>query len=140
MRRSIFILVIVLIAFACQESQDPTDEFPQTWKISGWQSEGQAGDSDFQSVTDSSYTYLFKKDGSFLKTVGIETISGTFKKEELIFEVGGKRAIYTLFFPEPRLSSGCSANVEGMSIDENGLLVGGSAACGGPSIYLTLVK
>lgn len=140
MRNSIFILVLAIIAFACQESPDPTDEFPQTWKIAGWQIQGDAGDSGFQSVTDSSYTYLFKKDGSFLKTVGNETTSGTFKKEELIFEVGGQRTIYTLFFPEAGLSNGCSANVEGMFIDENGLLVGGSAACDGPSVFLTLVK
>ena len=144
MKHSVYFILLAIIAFSCQDNQDPFDEFadkfPQTWKISGWQSQGQAGDSGFQSITDSSYTYLFKKDGSFLKTVGNESINGFFEKEELIFEVGGKRTIYTLFFPEAKLINSCSANMEGMFIDENGMLVGGSAPCDGPSIYLALVK
>ncbi|SFU08280.1 hypothetical protein SAMN04489724_3794 [Algoriphagus locisalis] len=140
MRRYIFILVITVIAFACQGSQDPTDEFPQTWKIAGWQIMGDAGDSGFQSVTDSSYTYLFKKDGSFLKTVGNESTIGSFEKEELIYEVGGKKTNYKLFFPENKLVNSCSTNLEYMTINENGMLVGGSAPCDGPAIYLTLVE
>ncbi|MFC5626803.1 hypothetical protein [Algoriphagus winogradskyi] len=140
MRRSLFILLITTIIFSCQENQDPYDEFPQTWKIAGWQRIGFAGDSGFQSVTDSSYTYLFKKDGSFLKTVGDDSIIGFFEKEELIYEVGGKSTHYKLFFPEDRLRNSCSANLEYLTIEENGMLVGGSAPCDGPSIYLALVK
>lgn len=140
MKSLIAVLLVALFAFSCQENDGPIGQFPQTWKIAGWQIMGDAGDSGFQSVTDSSYTYLFKNDGSFLKTVGIETTSGTFKKEELIFEVGGKRTIYTLFFPEGRLTNSCSANVEGMFIDENILLVGGSAACDGPTNFFSLLE
>ena len=115
MRRSIFLLLMTTIVFSCQENHDGSgefaDEFPQTWKISGWESQELTGDPSFQFVIDSSYTYSFKKDGSFRKTVGYVPINSFFEKEELIFEVGGKRRIYTLFFPEAKLINSCSANV-----------------------------
>ncbi len=83
---------------------------------------------------------MFKKDGTFLKTVGDESASGTYQIEMLIFEVGGERTTYTLFFPEDDLINSCSANVEGMYIDDNKMLVGGSAACDGPTNFFTSVK
>lgn len=140
MNRSRLILLLAIFAFSCQENEGPIDQFPQTWKIAGWQSSGFGGDIGFQPITDSTYTYLFKKNGTFLKTVGEESASGTFQIEVLNFEVGGKRTTYTLFFPEGKLTNSCSANVEGMYIDDNKMLVGGSAACDGPTNFFSLVK
>lgn len=140
MKPIIIILLVAFFAFSCQENDGPIDQFPQTWKIAGWQTYGFGGDSGFQAISDSSYTYLFKRDGTFLKTVGNETISGTYRTEVLIYEVGGKRITYTLFFPEARLTNSCSANIEGMFIDDNKMLVGGIAACDGPTNFFSLVR
>ena len=139
-KRSIFFLLLALFAFSCQEDQEPIDQFPQTWKIAGWQNSGFGGDLGFQPISDSTYTYLFKKDGTFLKTVGDESIAGTFRTEVLNYEIGGKRTTYTLFFPEDKLRNSCSANVEGMYSNENLMLVGESAACDGPTNFFSLMK
>lgn len=98
MNRSRLILLLAIFAFSCQENEGPIDQFPQTWKIAGWQSSGFGGDIGFQPITDSTYTYLFKKNGTFLKTVGEESASGTFQIEVLNFEVGGVKELLTRCF------------------------------------------
>lgn len=132
--------MVALFAFSCQENEGPVGQFPQTWKLAGSQTYAFGGDTGFQAIIDSSHTYLFKKDGTFLKTVGDENASGTYQTEERIYEVGGKRTTYTLFFPDDDLRNSCSANIEGMFIDENKMLAGGSAACDGPTNFFSLEK
>jgi hypothetical protein len=98
MKRFIIILVIATVTFSCQEDQPPFSQFPQTWKLAGWRSYGFLGDSGFQPISDSTYTYLLKKNGTFLKTVGKESTSGTYQTEVLIFEIGGKKNSIQLNF------------------------------------------
>jgi hypothetical protein len=140
MKSLLFILFIGIFAFSCKEDQEPLGEFPQFWEIAGWQSYRSFVNTGFQAISDSSHTYLFKRDGTFLKTVGTESISGTYQTEVLIYEMGDKRINYHLFFPEDKLRNSCFANRENLYINENGMLVGGSAPCDGPAVFFKLVR
>ncbi|UZD21650.1 hypothetical protein PBT90_19235 [Algoriphagus halophytocola] len=140
MTRLLLLCLLSIFTFSCQEDEKPYNEYPQTWKIAGWRVFGFGGDSGFQTISDSSYTYLFKKDGTYVKTVGEESTSGTYKQEFKIYEVGGERKEYILNFEEDILRHSCFANREYLFIDENGMLVGGSAPCDGASLYFTLVE
>jgi len=140
MKRFIIILVIAIITFSCQEDQTPFSQFPETWKLAGWRSYGFLGDSGFQPISDSTYTYLFKKNGTFLKTVGKESTAGTFQTEVLIFEIGGKRTQYNLIFPDDKLIDSCFGISEKLYINENKMLVGETAPCDGPTLFFSLAK
>ncbi|WP_439488570.1 hypothetical protein [Algoriphagus sp.] len=130
--------LISILVMSCQEDEEPHDIFPQTWKLAGWQAYGVEEDSEFQPISDSTYIYLFKSDGTFVKNVGEESTAGTYQTEVLIYEVGGERKHYNLIFPEDKLRHSCHANREYLQIDENGMLVGGSAPCDGPALFFRL--
>lgn len=133
MKRSIFVILISIIAYSCHEDQIPRKHFPQTWKIAGWRSYGFGGDSGFQSITDSTYFYVFKKDGTFTKTLGTQSTAGTYK-------LGTDKIYYDLIFPDGKLVDSCYGNTEKLTIGEKKMLVGGSAPCDGATLYFKLDK
>ncbi|WP_092894336.1 hypothetical protein [Algoriphagus aquimarinus] len=115
-------------------------KFPQIWKLVGKSSYGLGGDSGFQAISDSSYFYVFKKDGTFLKTVGNETTSGTFQLEDLIHGTNTKGTSYTLTFLDDLLRYSCYPNLEHLHLNMDNLLVGGSDPCDGITLYFSNEK
>jgi hypothetical protein len=108
--------------------------------MSGYQTWGFGGDSGLIATPDTAYTYLFRSDGTFLKTVGNETSSGTYDREKRIYDTHGKKTVYLLNFSEDRLVHSCSGSTEQLALDESGTLSGGSSPCDGPTNYYSLVK
>lgn len=137
MKSSICILLLTFLLFSCIESEN---KFPQKWKLDGHRTYGFGGDTGFIATPDSSYTYLFNSNGTFLKTVGSETSSGSFVKEKREHMTHGKKTVYILNFTENKLVHSCSNLVEQLMMDEAGVLSGGSAPCDGPTNYFSLQK
>jgi len=138
MKQSICILFLAISTFSCIDYDDPLNEFPQTWNIVGWQDFSSGGTSEFQPIRDSIHSYVFKVDGTFLKTIGSETTSGRYITEIVDYEVIGERKHYSLIFPDEKLINSCSKVKEYLFVDGD-LLVGGDAACDGTSTYFSLV-
>lgn len=137
MKNTLLFLLLSFLFLSCIEDEK---QFPQTWKLDGHRTYGFGGDTGFIAAADSSYTYLFKSDGTFLKTVGDETSTGSFVREERIYETHGKKTVYILNFIERKLVHSCSDLMEQLELDEAGVLSGGSAPCDGPTNYYSLVK
>lgn len=137
MKSSLSILLLIFIMLSCIESEN---QFPQTWKIIGHRTYGFGGDTGLISTPDSTYTYLFNRDGTFLKTVGKETATGTYEREKRDYQEGGKRTVYILLFPDGKLAHSCSGQTEQLFLDNDGILSGGSAPCDGPTNYFEIVK
>lgn len=137
MKSPFSILLLASLLFSCIESEN---QFPQTWKLDGHRTYGFGGDTGFIATPDSLYTYLFNSDGTFLKTVGAETSTGSFVREERIYDTHGKKTVYILNFNEDQLVHSCSNLMEQLERDEAGVLSGGSAPCDGPTNYFSLVN
>ncbi len=131
------ILLLTMLLCSCLESEN---RFPQSWKLDGHRTYSFGGDTGFIATPDSSYTYLFRSDGTFLKTVGTETSSGSFVREKRDYMTHGKKTMYLLNFSENKLVHSCSAQTEQLVIAEDGVLSGGSAPCDGPTNYYSLQK
>lgn len=145
MKRSILIpllsiLVLAFLSISCQTEKNLIEKYPQTWKLVGKSSYGLGGDSGFQAISDSSYSYVFKKDGTFLKTVGKETTSGTYQLEDLIHGTNRKGTNYTLTFPNDELRYSCYPTLEHLHLNEDSFLVGGSGPCDGITLYFSNKK
>ncbi|SFA76611.1 hypothetical protein SAMN04489723_101232 [Algoriphagus aquimarinus] len=140
MKFLICILVIAFFSISCRTEKNLEKKFPQIWKLVGKSSYGLGGDSGFQAISDSSYFYVFKKDGTFLKTVGNETTSGTFQLEDLIHGTNTKGTSYTLTFLDDLLRYSCYPNLEHLHLNMDNLLVGGSDPCDGITLYFSNEK
>lgn len=137
MKSSLFVLPLTVLFFSCIEFEN---KFPQTWKLDGHRTYGFGGDSGFVATPDSTYSYAFNSDGTFLKTVGMETAIGSFVREERNYETHGKKYVYILTFNENKLVHSCSNLMEQLALDNSGVLSGGSAPCDGPTNYFSLAK
>lgn len=140
MKLTLSILIIAFFFISCQTEKNVVERFPQTWKLVGKSSYGLGGDSGFQAISDSSYSYVFKKDGTFLKTVGNETASGTFEIGDVIHGTNTKGTNYTLAFPDDELRHSCYPNLEYLHLNTDNQLVGGSGPCDGITLYFSKGK
>lgn len=120
MIRTLIILLLGINVFGCQKDQYPTAGLPQTWKLVGVQSPRLMGDQNFQPISDSSYTYVFKKDGNFSKTVGTETSWGTYQIDTQVYAEESTAIRYALHFPDDRLRDSCYPNQEEWISEKNG--------------------
>lgn len=62
MKQTLLLFIIIIFSFSCQENEKAYTKFPQAWELASWRVYGSGGDSGFQTISDSIYTYLFKKD------------------------------------------------------------------------------
>lgn len=78
MKNSLWILFASLIFFSCEEFSNPDiNELPQQWILKGYKSSWVAQD-DLTPITDSTYYYNLNVDGSFVKTIGKYSLTGTY--------------------------------------------------------------
>lgn len=133
MKRTLIFSLFALVAFSCDfnDQPEPKDE-GQTWNLVGYQ-EMVDGNLEYTPVSDSTFSYSLRTDGTFIKKVGNYTVDGTYKTTSAdnlthyIFQFNSKNSL---------LIHSCDEGMEDYFINSQGELAGTWDSCDGTKLFL----
>lgn len=144
MKNALFVLLSSMILFSCNEIESPdVTDLPQEWILKGYKSSWIPQD-DITLLTDTTYFYKLKSDGSFVKTIGQYKLTGTFD-----FETGPEGQNYVILtydeasfkLDEEYGSWGlihyCGQNYEPFTILDSKTVQGSWGECDGPILIFS---
>ncbi len=132
MKHLILFLLLAVFAFSCDfnDYPDPVSG-KQKWVIAGYQ-EGGVSNPSYISIRDSAYVYSLSSDGTFRKSIGKQSISGTYEER---FEDGLRKFIFQYESANAQLIHSCSNDQEQYFLNSKGQLTGTWDACDGAKLY-----
>lgn len=126
-------LFALFLTFSCAEAEDPLRfDYPLQYSLKGYQPSF-VPNADFVEITDSLYFYNFYENGTFIKQIGEESVTGTF--EGSLLDENVEEIILNFDEPTSNLIHSCYRGQEYFVVEEEKQLVGSWQACDGPSLY-----
>jgi len=132
MKNLITFLIFAVFAFSCDFDEQPEPrESVQKWVIAGYQKGGVSNPS-YVTIQDSAYAYSLSSDGTFRKSIGEKSISGTYEEK---FEEGLRKFHFQYENVDSELIHSCESDQEEYFLNSQGQLTGTWDACDGDKLY-----